>query len=209
MQDPFYEIKVEPSNFFDSILSFIIDLTGEAVEIDGGSVFIYTNNNPYILQTEIKKYCDNLATLFKTSIKCDIKITQKDNKDWIQEYQKNIQPVTIENIFIHPQWIEDKKDKINILINPELSFGTGDHSTTKLAIKAILQHAKENALDLGCGSGILGIILSKIGIKGIDLCDIDENAIKNAKKNLDLNCVKNYSLWQGSINQTKKRYNQT
>ena len=110
-----------------------------------------------------------------------------DDKDWLKHTQGFHQSIKINNkLWICPTWgkIIDKK-AINIIIDPGLAFGTGNHPTTQLCLRWITRNAKfkTSLLDYGCGTGILGITAYQIGIKYVTGVDIDENALEIAYEN--------------------------
>ena len=99
---------------------------------------------------------------------------------------------------------QDDAKLINITLEPSLAFGTGHHSSTFMCIEAI-ESLCENGnlknktlLDFGCGSGILALCANKLGAK-VDLCDIDELAIAESKKNFRNNNATISRIWQGTI----------
>jgi ribosomal protein L11 methyltransferase len=148
-----------------------------------------------------------LEQIFDTQIELEVNIEEKENKDWIANYQNSIQPVEIGEFYIHPSWHPPKNGKTNILINPALAFGSGHHETTSTCVKALTQEVKKgfSVLDVGCGSGILGIVANKLG--GIvDACDTDSVAVDSAKENYQLNGAKYQNIWEGSVNKTDKQY---
>lgn len=93
---------------------------------------------------------------------------------------------------------------INIVLEPSLAFGTGHHVSTYMCIESLQSlDAQEmlknkNLLDFGCGSGILALCAHKMGAN-VDLCDIDENAIVESKKNFNNNNATISHIWQGGI----------
>lgn len=98
---------------------------------------------------------------------------------------------------------------INIILEPSLAFGTGHHASTFMCIQAI-ESLGENGdlknktlLDFGCGSGILALCANKLGAK-VDLCDIDELAIDESKKNFCRNNATISHIWQGEIHRESK-----
>jgi len=129
-----------------------------------------------------------------------IKTSQKRNQNWVQEYQKNIPPILIEPFFIHTSWHTPKKNKINIQIDPNMAFGTGNHQTTSSCLELISKMPLENknCLDLGCGTGILALAM-RYKKANVDFCDTDEKAIKIAKKNFQINKLDFGECWCGSL----------
>jgi ribosomal protein L11 methyltransferase len=156
---------------------------------------------------ELTNYVKELEKIFNTKIELDIKIEKKSNKDWIKTYQESVKPVEIDEFYIHPSWYPPKEDKINILIDPALAFGSGHHETTRSCVFALKKYVNENStlLDVGCGSGILGIVAAKMGAI-VDACDTDPLAVKSAKENFELNNVKYKNIWQGSATGADKQY---
>lgn len=104
---------------------------------------------------------------------------------------------------------QDDTKLINIILEPSFAFGTGHHASTFMCIQAI-ESLGENGdlknktlLDFGCGSGILALCANKLGAK-VDLCDIDELAIDESKKNFCRNNATISHIWQGEIHRESK-----
>lgn len=134
-------------------------------------------------------------------------ICEKENKDWIDEYKKSVKPILINDIYIHTSWQEPKVGCINLKIDPALAFGSGHHESTSTCIEMLQKYSKncKNSLDVGCGSGILSLVMAYYGIK-VDACDTDELAIISTKSNFDLNKLTLNSVWHGSCDKTDKKY---
>lgn len=112
-------------------------------------------------------------------------------EDWINKWQEYAKPMPFaNNLWVCPSWCEipDPTAK-NIIIDPEMAFGTGSHATTSLCLDWLAQNvvADMTVIDYGCGSGVLGIAAAKFGAQPIYLVDIDPIAIdvtnNNAIKN--------------------------
>jgi len=207
MKNNYYELKVIPSSFKDEIESFLLDNFNNGIEEDGDSLILRSEKSFDELIKSLRIYVHSLEQIFDTKIDLDIKVEVKENKDWIANYQNSIKPVEIDEFYIHPSWHESKEDKINIVINPALAFGSGHHETTSTCVKALKQEVKKDmsVLDVGCGSGILGIVANKLGAK-VDACDTDPLAVDSAKENYELNNAKYENIWVGSANKANKEY---
>jgi len=138
----------------------------------------------------------------------DILIKDFDDKNLNVEWEKSIEPIYIrDKIVIYPSWkkhqIKDSNRKVNIEIDPKISFGTGHNGTTQLILEMMCDHmnAEDNyMLDFGCGTGILSIAGIKLGVKSVIAIDIDEDAIENAKEYFETNEVlKSIKLYKKSI----------
>lgn len=110
-------------------------------------------------------------------------------KDWNDLWAKRFPGVETEKIFIRPPWVEGREDKIDLIIDPGMAFGTGSHETTLLCVEVLEDYLKEDDLviDVGTGSGILAILSKKLGAKKVFARELDEKALENAKINAELN----------------------
>jgi ribosomal protein L11 methyltransferase len=134
-------------------------------------------------------------------------LEEKESIDWIKTYQDSIQPIEAGKFYIFPSWYEEKKDFINIKIDPALAFGSGHHATTFSCLEAISSYVNENdsVIDVGCGSGILGLACKKLGAT-VALCDTDPLSVKSCKENFELNEENYDKLWEGSIDKAEDTY---
>ena len=118
-----------------------------------------------------------------------------DGDFWREEWKKNFKPIHLGKIVVVPGWIEyqTKDDEIAIILDSNMAFGTGEHQTTSMCIQYLEKYVKKSdtVLDVGCGSGILGITASKLGAKEVIMTDIDECAIQATEHNMQVNKVKN------------------
>jgi ribosomal protein L11 methyltransferase len=124
-------------------------------------------------------------------------------EEWKEQWKQSFKRIQItDNILIKPSWdLNSSKSKVEVSLDPGMAFGTGTHETTQLTIRMLekyLNHEDE-VLDLGCGSGILSIVASKLGAKEITAIDIDKESIKASEKNFQVNGVKNVALLQGNL----------
>ena len=207
MSEYYYEIKICANAFLDEIASFLLDRFYNGIEESGNCLILRSDKPLPELMKQLQEYIQSLQELFGTEIELEITQEKKRNEDWISQYQKSVQPVEVGSFWIYPGWYEPKENKINIHIDPALAFGSGHHETTRGCLQAIQKYVKEGdeVLDVGTGSGILAIAASKLGTKA-DICDTDELAIEQAKKNFALNEAKFQEAWRGSAALAKKKY---
>jgi len=121
-----------------------------------------------------------------------------DADAWIEKWKENFKPIKIGKITVVPAWVEHtpEKDEKTVVIGSDTAFGTGEHETTAMCIEYLGKYVegKETVLDVGCGSGILGIAAEKLGAEKVVMTDIDENAVKAAKLNSEINRTENCSV---------------
>lgn len=112
--------------------------------------------------------------------------------DWENEWRKFYEPIEIGKVAIVPAWIDYDGDcKVRVLMEPGKAFGTGQHETTAMCIELLQEIGADDkeVLDVGCGSGILGVTALKLGFKRCVMSDIDEDAVAFSVENARLNEV--------------------
>lgn len=116
-----------------------------------------------------------------------------DGDDWIEIWRKHYRPIELGNVLICPAWIkrEPKEGQIEVIIDSNMAFGTGEHETTSMVISLMQKYiaSANTVIDVGTGSGILGIAAAKLGAKKVVMTDIDYVAVKSAKHNCEINGV--------------------
>jgi ribosomal protein L11 methyltransferase len=138
-----------------------------------------------------------------------------ENKDWLAEWKKSWKPTETSQFVIAPVWSEVVTNKHLMRIEPSMAFGTGTHETTKLCLKAIEDYYEngETFFDVGTGTGILAIAAAMLQgkskkVKGkISGCDTDEDSVKIASENAEINNVANFcEFYVGSINEDSDEF---
>lgn len=135
-----------------------------------------------------------------------IESSETEDKDWINNWKQYFKPFTVDDILIKPTWEEipdEHKEKLLIEIDPGTAFGTGQHETTQLCIRQLKKYVTSDTkiLDVGTGSGILGITALKLGAKEVFGTDLDENAIVAVKENMEANDIppEKFKVLKGNI----------
>lgn len=112
-----------------------------------------------------------------------------DGDDWIEIWRKHYRPINFGKITVCPRWVECATDNEIVYIESNAAFGTGEHETTSMCIKFLEKYIGSDmtVVDVGTGSGILGIAAAKLGAKKVILTDIDPVAVNAAKHNVEIN----------------------
>lgn len=133
----------------------------------------------------------------------EIETRDLDDVDWVNEWKKYYDTIHICDVAIVPKWIkyQPKANEKVILIDPGMAFGTGLHESTQLCIKLFRELVADGktVLDIGSGSGILGMLASVCGAEQVIMSDISELAVKVCKENLELNGIKNATVTEADL----------
>ena len=121
----------------------------------------------------------------------EIQIQYMEDQDWENGWKQYYEPIPVgERVLVVPEWMDaEAEGRIPLRLDPGIAFGTGSHPTTKLCLEALETVAApgKRALDLGCGSGILGIAALLLGCERVAGCDVDPKAPEAAERNAALN----------------------
>ena len=123
-----------------------------------------------------------------------IEESQTEDKDWINNWKQYFHQFYVDDILIVPSWEEVKaedQDKMILHIDPGTAFGTGMHETTQLVIRQLKKYVTQDTemLDVGTGSGILGIVAIKLGAKHVLGTDLDPCAVPAVAENKEANGI--------------------
>lgn len=137
-------------------------------------------------------------------------VIPQEDKDWNEEWEKHFfQPIIIENrCVIHSTFHKNVPHaEYDILINPQMAFGTGHHETTSLILAELLEAELKgkSLLDMGCGTSILAILASMRGANPITAIDIDDWCVSNSKDNIRLNQISNIEVELGDASSLSGR----
>ena len=157
---------------------------------------------------ELRAGIDALRVLGLDVCPGSVRIARVKREDWAESWKKHFKPIAIgSSLLIKPSWskLKPKPGQAVVVLDPGLSFGTGQHATTSFCLRQIVATRRGTAtlprsllhrraislLDIGCGSGILAISAAKLGYAPIDAFDFDPVAVRIAQKNCRANRVEN------------------
>lgn len=201
MKEFYYELVIEPESSQEVFLDLLDSLTNNAIEISEKRLISRSEESLENIESGIIEFSKAL------NINCKTSLEKKKNEDWIKKYQESVKAIEVGKFFVRPSWIDKRENKLDIIINPALSFGSGHHETTNSCLEAISKYVKKNdeVVDVGCGSGILSIAASKLSAK-VDICDTDEVCITDSISNFELNKTEFENSWVGSASKSDKKY---
>ena len=137
---------------------------------------------------------------------CRIEESQTEDVDWVNNWKKYFHQFYVDDILIIPSWEDVKPEdegKMIVHIDPGTAFGTGMHETTQLCIRQLRKHVTKDTeiLDVGCGSGILGMLALMFGAKHSVGTDLDPCAIDATHENMEVNHIAKdkYEVMIGNI----------
>ena len=132
------------------------------------------------------------ARMEEAGIPYTVELEKVEQEDWQNGWRKYYHPMEIgRHLAVVPSWQEYETDRVKLILDPGLAFGTGGHETTSLCLEALDQLVRggERVLDIGTGSGILAIAALKLGAAQAEGVDIDPVAVRTAGENAALNGV--------------------
>lgn len=192
------DCRVEPSGEASEILMALLSEIGYSMfeESEMGL-------KAYIGETDFsRERLDQLiGELHLPGVDIKTEVRQIPYTNWNEVWEQNFQPVRVGNdVYVragyHPA---DPSVKHELVIEPRMAFGTGHHATTMLMMQALLHTELKNkvVLDMGCGTGILGILASRLGAMEVLGIDNDGNAVENARVNIQSNNITNMRVMEG------------
>lgn len=195
----YHEISVTvPSDDVEPVANYIIENIAGGLLLEDEEGDLHTTIKFYVANgVDVAAHLDGLKRYLVAvnPALADVALRQRNisNLDWIEAYRESVTPVVIgETIVVKPPWNTDPfPGKVEIIIEPKMAFGTGRHESTRgsLAEMEKLDLSGRSILDLGCGSGILGIYAARRGAAEVLGYDVDALAVENSTENFDINGV--------------------
>ncbi|MGC4019912.1 MAG: 50S ribosomal protein L11 methyltransferase [Muricomes sp.] len=185
-----------------------VDILPENGEDDGVaylSFYMEENEGKEQLLNDIKRELKEMSSYVDVG-ECEIEESQTEDIDWMNNWKQYFHQFYVDDILIIPSW-EDVKpedsDKLVIQIDPGTAFGTGMHETTQLCIRQLRKYVTSDTriLDVGCGSGILGMLALKFGAAYSVGTDLDPCAMDATHENMEVNGIsrEQYEVMIGNI----------
>ncbi|MCR5054946.1 MAG: 50S ribosomal protein L11 methyltransferase [Lachnospiraceae bacterium] len=185
-----YSYEVENGDIYgDNVTGeFYDELQPDEDRVNGSTISFYMDTDSD--ETDIETLRDAL----KEGLGFDpLEISIVDDADWKDKWKEFFHAFTLSGIHIRPTWeeTEDPDADIDIRIDPGMAFGTGKHESTYMILEHMREYLKpgDHVLDVGCGSGILSIAAAKLNAGKISGTDIDEDSVRCAYENMELNGV--------------------
>ena len=207
----FSEIAVYTTSEMAEVVAYFL----QEVCMDGVSIYdkkdLYDNpswdykedgiEQQYGSEVVVKGYCnledtDSVLHFLRQSLasltdagSLKVVVNTVDGNAWVDKWRETFRPIETEKLVICPEWQSVKTDKTVFLMDSGVAFGTGQHETTSMCLEILekLDLSGKTVLDVGCGSGILGLCALLLGAKSAELVDIDVQATDVAVHNADIN----------------------
>lgn len=145
---------------------------------------------------------DEALEAYRDMFTFSYEITLIPQKNWNEVWESNFEPIAIKDkIFVRATFHEPRPEfEFEIVIDPKMAFGTGHHQTTSMMLELMLENdmAGKKVLDMGCGTGILAIMASKLGAGEITAIDYDPVCYDSTVENAALNGIQNITALCGS-----------
>ncbi|HEY6169642.1 MAG TPA: 50S ribosomal protein L11 methyltransferase [Verrucomicrobiae bacterium] len=134
-------------------------------------------------------------------------------QDWVESWKRHFRPIEIGRaLLIKPSWSRRRarRGQAVVVLDPGLSFGTGRHASTAFCLREIVRRRRaggaQSMLDVGCGSGILGIAAVKLDYATVDAFDFDPDAVRIARENAANNgAARGVKIFQADLTQLPRR----
>jgi len=154
---------------------------------NGFNAYIPSND----LNNDIESFLKNLTT--REDLKFEFKLEEIPTQNWNEVWESSFEPILVGNwcSILAPFHQNTFETKYSIVIEPKMSFGTGHHETTFMMVQGMQDLNLENkdVLDMGSGTGVLGILAKKMGASYVEAIDIEEWAVENCLENAQTNQV--------------------
>ncbi len=185
-----FKIFTNPINV-DLVSGLLWQLDIDGINETDSGLIVFVGSTKNVLRSDIENILHQIVDE-KHIISFTIEEETLEDKNWNEEYEKNVRVIEVtDRIVIKPSFKDytPKKDQIILTIDPKMSFGTGEHATTRLVLKFIEKYLRggETVLDVGSGTGVLGIGAVMLGANSALCIDNDEWCFLNGSENVKAN----------------------
>lgn len=168
-----------------------------------------TSLEVYFLQAPGEEFLAQISSQFP---EVQFEVQAEEDKDWLLEWKKDYKAFElVPKVWIVPSWLESPNSaELSIHIDPGMAFGTGTHPTTQIASKWVYDLCKEkapnSAIDVGCGTCILSILLAKLGCRSVVATEIEPMAREVGKKNIIINKIDTIKVLEHQIDKVNEDF---
>jgi len=188
------EIPEQKEYLTEILIAFLAEQEFESFSDAKGSLKAYIPEN---------SFDENEAKMLMESYNLNFQINKIEQQNWNKKWEESYDPIVVDDklAIVAPFHNQIFDTEYQILIEPKMSFGTGHHATTYMMSQLISEYSMSEAsvLDMGCGTGVLGIYASMLGAVSVVAIDIDEWAYENTVENAQRNNVSNVVAIKGDV----------
>lgn len=193
-----FRIPLEESPKREIVNAFLMNMPFEGILEEDDSITAFVANSDWK-----RKDLQEMVEL-ANQLEFEYEISEVDDKNWNDEWEKNYKPFEIKDVvLVKAPFHKEKasKSQIEIIISPQMAFGTGHHPTTEMMLTTMnhLKFKNKRVLDFGAGSGVLSIAADKWGAKKVIALENDKKAFENLKENIKINNCENTHAINGSL----------
>jgi ribosomal protein L11 methyltransferase len=193
----------------ESVSGFLLDAGAPGLEtLEGdGEQYLVAHFAIPPSQADLGKFFETLGEIFPGAPRPVVRIQQISDDTWTETWKEHFPPIEVgARLFVHPPWVTDvPNDRVGIVIDPGMAFGTGHHQSTHGCLLMLEEAAaaRPNArvLDIGTGSGILAIAAAKLGAREVWATDNDPDACPIAEDNTRVNEVAEHVHVTGELDE--------
>jgi ribosomal protein L11 methyltransferase len=196
-----------PSEELRHALSEGLLASGGTAVVEDGDVLTTWLSEPDDIGGAVAAIRARLET--RTGQPVELRVEVRQNEDWLGLWREGLAPRRVgERIIVAPSWTRPETvsaDDIVIVIDPQMAFGTGEHASTRGALRLLEQVVRKGTivLDVGAGSAVLSIAAAKLGASRVLAVETDESALENAQDNIDSNgCSESITLVHAAVDDT-------
>ncbi|MEJ2697850.1 MAG: 50S ribosomal protein L11 methyltransferase [Candidatus Sulfobium sp.] len=202
----YYAVSIKaPEESREAVINRMMELGSTGISETSGDLLAYFEDQGQIdrIVDELRLFRDVLRSSgLDSDFSYDYSLLS--DRDWNENWKKTFLPMAVgEHLTIIPSWLKGPPDRIPVIIDPGMVFGTGYHETTRTCLAMIEKYSprtnKNIFVDVGTGTGVLAIGAARLGFRTVVAVDTDPMAVEASLKNAQLNGLDNMSVIPGDI----------